>query len=249
MYTIDKEQNLEKIDHVIKKAMNKVGVNETHQLCKFIPEKDGHHNFTLKRLKMHDTQTLEELLKKYILDQDAPKTFSLKPRKPYKKKTQKQSQESKKLEKIIRIVLLKKKLKEEKDLCQFLVDEEGLPINFKLFKQRKKNEPQRLRKLIESQIFNFQSFFKSSFSPQQKQLVVNQSNSPQNNREIGQSIEAFSLEKLCECAKTGTQEKPKADIFERALHIVRQELIRSIEQKQADQELWETYKMLVNEVR
>lgn len=62
-----------------------------------------------------------------------------------------------------------------------------------------------------------------------------------------------ALEKLCECVKNSkpleNQEEPKREVFERALNIVQQEIIRSIEQKQADQELWETYKMLINEVR
>lgn len=38
---------------------------------------------------MYDIQTLEKLLKKYILDQDIPKKVSPKPKKPYKKKIQK----------------------------------------------------------------------------------------------------------------------------------------------------------------
>ena len=61
------------------------------------------------------------------------------------------------------------------------------------------------------------------------------------------------LEKLCECVKNSkpleNQEKSKREVFERALNIVQQKLICSIEQKQADQELWETYKMLINEVQ
>lgn len=249
MSTINKEQKLEKIDHVIEKAMNKVGVNKAYELCKFIPEKDGHlHHFTLKRLKMHDTQRLEELLKKYILNQEQPKKFPSKPRKPYKKKAQKFFKEGQKLEKVIRIALMTKKLREEKDLCHFLIDEKQEPIKFELFNQLKKNEPHRLRKLIDEQIVHSQSLVTSSFSHQQ--LVATQPIQSQNNKDLSHLMRA--LEKLCECVKNSKpldkHEKPKREVFGRALEIVKQELIYSIKQKQADQELWETYNILLREV-
>ena len=69
---------------VIAKAIKKVGVKNENQLCRYIPVEEGGymHHFTLKKLKYKNPTELADVIEKFIINSDRPKSVPPKSRAP-----------------------------------------------------------------------------------------------------------------------------------------------------------------------
>lgn len=62
------------LEHLIEKAIKKVGVSKENDICRFIPgPKGGYiHHFSMKKMKYENPEHLTDLLNKHILNNDHP---------------------------------------------------------------------------------------------------------------------------------------------------------------------------------
>jgi hypothetical protein len=255
--TTQKEESQLRIEDYISKAMKKVGVTAPNQLCKFIPYEGGHlHHFTMDKLKKKNQERLEEMLKTYIFDKNAPKPFPPKNRKPYKRKSSAQQTQKPidrhSLEGCIALAMRRKslKLKKENDLCRYLSTQDGKRLHFRAFKKIKKEDPEVLKSLIEKhlldpkkpQIVPIGKMQYETKHPQQKLL-----NSPSKENllhYLEQFVHILKNEKIYLSEK----QEPSMNLLQRSLKIVQNQLIQLIQNKGIDPELWETYVLLVKEM-
>ena len=254
---VHKEETPTNIEDSISKAMEKVGVGNPNQLCKFIPFKGGHlHHFTMEKLKKTNRDRLEEMLKTHILNKESPKVFPEKNRKPYKRKyrtpQEKKSLDRNSLEGCIALAMQRKSLKlnKENDLCRYLPTEEGKRLHYLAFKKMREREPDKLKAMIEKYLLD----------PKRTQLIqsarVQKKLSPSKETPINPSLTEKLLYSFDQLIYTLRNEKtPYPDkkenpmnLLQRSLKAVQSQLIQSIQNKGIDPELWETYVLMVKEM-
>lgn len=252
-----KEEALTNIEDSISKAMEKVGVGNPHQLCKFIPFEGGHlHHFTMEKLKKTNRDRLEEMLKTHILNKESPKVFPAKTRKPYKRKyhapQEKKTLDRNSLEGCIALAMQRKSLKlnKENDLCRYLLIEEGKRLHYHAFKKMRENEQDTLKAMIEKYLLD----------PKRPQLIqsarVQKELSPSKETQVAPSLTEkllYSINQLIHTLRNGKTPYPDKkenpmNLLQRSLKAVQSQLIQSIQNKGIDPELWETYVLMVKEM-
>lgn len=74
----------ENLERLIDQAIKKVNGTKENDLCKYLPGSEGGymHHFTMRKLKNSDPHQLFELLKKFIVETDIPRSLDPKPRAP-----------------------------------------------------------------------------------------------------------------------------------------------------------------------
>ena len=254
---VHKEETLTNIEDSISKAMEKVGVRNPNQLCKFIPFEGGHlHHFTMEKLKKTNRDRLEEMLKTHILNKESPKVFPAKTRKPYKKKYRtpqyKKTLDRNSLEGCIALAMQRKNLKlnKENDLCRYLPTEEGKRLHYLAFKKMRKSEPNKLKAMIEKYLL----------IPKRPQLIqsarVQKELSPSKETPINPSLTeklVYSIDQLIHTLRNkntpySDKKENSMNLLQRSLKAVQFQLIQSIQNKGIDPELWETYVLMVKEM-
>ncbi len=93
MTLLDKEQpkSKEELEKLIEKAIKKINGSKENALCRYIPGPSGGymHHFTMRKLKNSNPEELFELLQKFILKSENPKTLHPKQRAPRGSRTRK----------------------------------------------------------------------------------------------------------------------------------------------------------------
>jgi len=77
-------ESQKELEQIIGQAMQRVKGHSQKELCHYIPvETGGHmHHFTMKKLRLKSPGELAQLLKKYIIQTNAPQMVAPKPRAP-----------------------------------------------------------------------------------------------------------------------------------------------------------------------
>lgn len=81
--TATKTNAITELEPLLKKAMEKIGVDRENGLCPYLPATDDEgrlHHFTLKKMKENAPNALADLITENILDKEAPKAIPSKPR-------------------------------------------------------------------------------------------------------------------------------------------------------------------------
>lgn len=78
------KKNIDELESIITRAIQKVGASKENDLCKYLPMDEGGymHHFTLKKMKGNDPSELSSMIKQYIIKPVAPRAVLPKPRAP-----------------------------------------------------------------------------------------------------------------------------------------------------------------------
>ncbi len=77
-----KSADLKKLEGLIDDAKKKLGAKKENELCRFLPMETGGymHHFTMRKMKNESPTELGDLLKKFIINSDKPKSVAPKQR-------------------------------------------------------------------------------------------------------------------------------------------------------------------------
>ncbi len=80
-HTETQKKSLEELQDCISKAMSRVNVQKETDLCHYIPGDNGRlHHFAFGKLKKSQPEELLKMIKKHILEREAPEQIASKPR-------------------------------------------------------------------------------------------------------------------------------------------------------------------------
>lgn len=81
---VSSPMELEDIEEVIERAIEKIGGEGENDLCKYIPSDSGGymHHFTLRKMKLKDPSHLKNLIDEHIIQSQTPKALPPKQRAP-----------------------------------------------------------------------------------------------------------------------------------------------------------------------
>lgn len=82
MTTSNDKALADKLQHLIDKAVKKIGGQKENDICRFLPSTVGGyiHHFTMRKMKTESPQELIGLIEKHIVNSDKPKSVAPKPR-------------------------------------------------------------------------------------------------------------------------------------------------------------------------
>ncbi len=177
------ECSMEELEHVIKKAMKKTGVQKEMDLCPFLYDRVGKFSpAKFLRLKDSNRSVLRDLIREEILET-----------KPYlgsstcSKKSDKLPYSGLSLEECIDEAMAKLNLRKETGLCKYIPYDKGYMHHFTFLKMKTDN-PVHLRNLIKANVFDKKPI-KAPPKPRkkreaaQKQEVLRETPSPEENLE------------------------------------------------------------------
>lgn len=74
----------QELENLISKAVKKIGAKKENDICRYLPISTGGyiHHFTMRKMKGENPDSLANMIKKYILDANDPKSVPPKSRAP-----------------------------------------------------------------------------------------------------------------------------------------------------------------------
>ncbi len=74
----------QELENLISKAVKKIGAKKENDICRYLPIGTGGyiHHFTMRKMKGENPDSLANMIKKFILDANEPKTVPPKSRAP-----------------------------------------------------------------------------------------------------------------------------------------------------------------------
>ncbi len=77
-------QTHQELERTIQAALSKVAAKKENDLCRYLPGESGGyiHHFTMRKIKNANPEQLFDLLKKFIINNEAPRRLPPKPRAP-----------------------------------------------------------------------------------------------------------------------------------------------------------------------
>ncbi len=78
------EEKKRKLEEIIARAIQKLGLKKENELCKYLPIETGGyvHHFTLKKMKSKEPEELASVIERHILKSQRPMVVAPKPRAP-----------------------------------------------------------------------------------------------------------------------------------------------------------------------